>query len=239
MEFLTIREVSKIIGVSIDTLRRWDKAGRLVAIRAGKGTHRHYRRIDIELFLNDLFTSVRNWAFSNFAVEPPKDFFCQNSSVFQARLSRMGTELGRIQEINSIYPLLVAIAGEIGNNSFDHNLGNWPDILGIFFAFDVNKRIIVLADRGQGILTTLQRVRPGLNDDKEALEIAFTERISGRAPESRGNGLKFVRQVVNVNPFSLIFQTGNAKLEIQSVDKKMLTSNTKETFHGCLALIKF
>lgn len=239
METLTIREASKMIGVSIDTLRRWDKAGKLVAIRAGKGTHRYYKKIDIELFLNDLFVSARNWAFSNFAVEPPKDFFCQNSSVFQARLSGMGTELGRIQEINNLYPLLVAIAGEIGNNSFDHNLGNWPDILGVFFAFDVNKRMIVLADRGQGVLATLRRVRPELNEDKEALKTAFTERISGRAPESRGNGLKFVRQVVNANPFSLIFHTGNAKLEIQSVNKNMLISNTKVTFHGCLALIRF
>jgi len=25
-----------------------------------------------------------------------------------------------------------AIAGEIGNNSFDHNIGNWPDMAGIF-----------------------------------------------------------------------------------------------------------
>ena len=37
----------------------------------------------------------------------------------------------------NIVPLIVAVAGEIGNNSFDHNLGKWPDSPGVFFGFDV------------------------------------------------------------------------------------------------------
>lgn len=238
-ELITIREAAKIIGVSIDTLRRWDKTGKLIAVRAGTGAHRRYKRIDIDLFINDLFVMARSWVFSNIPGEPRQDFFCQNSSVFQARLGQMESIFGRVLAIGDLYPLLVAVSGEIGNNSFDHNLGNWPDTPGIFFAFDVNRRIIVLADRGQGILATLSRVRPDLIGHKEALELAFTEQISGRAPESRGNGLKFVKQVVSGNPFSLIFQTGDAKLEMQRDDKNLKFSNVKENFHGCIAIIKF
>ncbi|MFA5820942.1 MAG: MerR family DNA-binding transcriptional regulator [Candidatus Gracilibacteria bacterium] len=236
---VTIGEAAKMMGISIDTLRRWDKAGKLVAVRAGEGTHRYYKKADIGLFINDLFALARSWAFSSYADDPQKDFFCPNSSVFQARLGRMETELGRVPEVCDLYPLLVAIAGEIGNNSFDHNLGNWPDVAGVFFAFDVNKKMIVLADRGQGVLATLRRVRPELRDHKEAVKMAFTETVSGRAPESRGNGLKFVRKVVSENAVSLIFQTGGARLEMRHNDGNINISTVKETFHGCLALIRF
>ncbi len=51
---------------------------------------------------------------------------------------------------------------------------------------------IIIADRGRGIMETLKKVKPGLANDMDALTVVFTERISGRAPEARGNGLKFV-----------------------------------------------
>lgn len=50
-EYYTIGEVAKLLGVHIDTLRRWDKKGYLKAIRLGKNWRR-YKREDIESFLN-------------------------------------------------------------------------------------------------------------------------------------------------------------------------------------------
>lgn len=49
-ELLTIRQVSKILNVSIMTLRRWDKIGELKAIRVGTRSgvgERRYHREDI------------------------------------------------------------------------------------------------------------------------------------------------------------------------------------------------
>lgn len=49
-ELLTIRQVSKILNVSIMTLRRWDKNGKLKAIRVGTRSgvgERRYLREDI------------------------------------------------------------------------------------------------------------------------------------------------------------------------------------------------
>ena len=49
-ELLTIRQVSKILNVSIMTLRRWDKIGKLKAIRVGTRSgvgERRYHREDI------------------------------------------------------------------------------------------------------------------------------------------------------------------------------------------------
>lgn len=51
-ELLTIREVSELLGVHQQTLRRWDEEGKLKAIRIGKSGHRKYRKSDIEKIVN-------------------------------------------------------------------------------------------------------------------------------------------------------------------------------------------
>ena len=86
------------------------------------------------------------------------------------------------------------------------------DTPGIFFSYSMRKRIVVLADRGLGVLATLRRVRSELSSPEEALTVAFTEIISGRYPEVRGNGLKFVRSIITDSLFTLSFQTGDAYL---------------------------
>lgn len=45
--FLTIGESSKYLGVSIDTLRRWEKRGKINAYRS-PGGHRYFRKEDLE-----------------------------------------------------------------------------------------------------------------------------------------------------------------------------------------------
>ncbi|MEA2088286.1 MAG: hypothetical protein U9O55_00365 [Patescibacteria group bacterium] len=167
------------------------------------------------------------------------DYYCQTRNIFQARLNKMINILSKNSKINEskIY-IASAIAGEIGNNSFDHNLGNWPDIIGIFFGynFEKNKLEIILADRGQGILKTLKRVKPELKNDSEALKTAFTERISGRAPENRGNGLKFSKESVEKENMSLTFISGNARADL---NKKMEIKKIEKNINGCLAILTF
>ena len=75
--------------------------------------------------------------------------------------------------------------------------------------------MIVLADRGVGVLATLRRIRPKLETDGEALQVAFTEFITGRAPEHRGNGLKYVKDALAKSGASLTFQSGDAILELR------------------------
>jgi hypothetical protein len=129
------------------------------------------------------------------------------------------------------------MAGEIGNNSFDHNIGSWPDVPGVFFDWQITNGTaqIVLADRGQGLMATLKKVKPKILNHQEALKTAFFERISGRAPENRGNGLKFVREGVKAMKIHLTFISGdsqaemNQNFEIKSADK---------VIRGCLAIIE-
>ena len=73
----------------------------------------------------------------------------------------------------------------------------------------------------------------------DALKTGFTEIISGRSPESRGNGLKYVREIVVNNDIELFFQTGDAELKIKKNDSDLNIKKSSISFHGCLALIKF
>lgn len=236
-ELLTIRKAAEILGVSIDTLRRWDKSGKLVATKKEGGVHRYYREKDLQIFISDLVKLAHDWITNG--SEIPSTFYCADSSIFQARLIKMQDTLVRADVPKTILSLIVAVAGEIGNNSFDHNLGQWPDTPGIFFGYDTNKHQIVLADRGVGILATLSRVRPELKNHVEALRVAFTEIVSGRAPEARGNGLKFVRQVVAENPISLFFCSGDAELRLKKDNAELFITRLDIDTRGCFAIIEF
>lgn len=185
---------------------------------------------------NSLEKIAYDWVKSDASEKIEDKYYCATRDIFQARLDGMVNFLSSDPKIaeGDAY-MLAAIAAEIGNNSFDHNLGSWPDISGIFFSYDLSdaRVTIVLADRGQGVLKTLKRVKPELENDEGALFTAFHERISGRAPEPRGNGLKFVREAIEGSKRHLTFISGSAKIEL---NEKVNISHT-ETIHGCLAVI--
>ncbi|MEX0877270.1 MAG: helix-turn-helix domain-containing protein [Candidatus Spechtbacterales bacterium] len=235
---LTIGEAADFLGVSIDTLRRWDKSGKLKAQKS-VGGHRYYPKEQLERFVADIFAVARIWAESSTSSEIPDEQYCQTYDIFTGRLGRMASALEQNSDIEDIIPLIIAVVGEIGNNSFDHNFGNWPDVPGIFFDYNMDKRIIVLADRGQGIRATLLRVRPEIKNDIEALTIAFTERVSGRSPEQRGNGLKFVREVATENPMGVALQSGTAVAEIAKNNGQLKINLAQRNLVGTLTKIEY
>ncbi len=156
------------------------------------------------------------------------DYFCSTRDVFQARLDSF------ILRTNKY--LLSAVIGEIGNNTFDHN---WEyeagKPRGVYFSSETLNQI-VLADFGRGIKKSLSTVKK-CDSDIEAIKIAFTERISGRSPEQRGNGLKFVLETVKDKNWFLYFQSGNACCII---DKSEVTFKEVEiNIPGCLAIIRY
>lgn len=242
---LTIGQTAKVLGVSIQTLRRWDEAGKLSSVVRENSSHRRYSKKTIERFIRDnteelsLFKMAQGWTKEGFGREPFADFYCADVSMFQGRLSKLETELSKVRRLDKTFPLISAIVGEIGNNSFDHNLGNWPDVMGIFFIWSLKRGKIILADRGQGIFATLKKVRPELKNHQDALRTAFTEIVSARAPEYRGNGLKFVREVVATNKISLFFQTGDAELKIKKDDCEINIKRSTINLRGCLVEVSF
>lgn len=188
---------------------------------------------------NDMTKLATDWSQAKTGSTPNIDssYYCETRDVFQARLDSMRQLFiqKNVSPEDLVY-LLAALAGEIGNNSFDHNGGHWPDVSGIFFGYDMVSKTVVLADRGQGVLKTLQQVRPELPDDVQALEVAFKEKLSGRAPENRGNGLKFVRQTVHDQKLHLSFYSGAARAELNDA---IIIESSQSTLQGCLAILTF
>ena len=165
---------------------------------------------------------------SSSSLSKDTDYFCVSRDIFQARLDSFIMKTGKYMES--------AVMGEIGNNSFDHN---WQfaegQMRGAYFNLDF-EGYTVLADYGRGIRQSLNNVIK-LNSDLEAVTAGFTKQISGRLPEQRGNGLKFVAETVKNKNWSLYFQTGNACCIMN--EGKISFDETDDSVIGCMAIIKF
>ncbi len=236
---VSITGAAKYLGISVQTLRRWDNDGSFKATFVSPGKHRLYSIADLEKKTKGVFRIAQEWVNSPTPLTPEREFYCENSDRFKTRLEKLAAELDADPKLQTTASLISSAAGEIGNNSYDHNLGNWPDILGTVFAYDLGKRTIVLADRGVGVLTTLQKIRPALKTSSEALKVAFTEFVTGRAPEHRGNGLKYVRDAITGARAALFFQSGDAVLEIKKGGTDFTITKADLPIHGCLTIIKF
>ncbi len=183
----------------------------------------------------DIKEKVNNWILGK---DIDKDYYCETRDIFQAHLDKMLNDLLNSDLVDDDVYMISAIVGEIGNNSFDHNIGSWIGQMGIFFAYTVDGKNleIVLADVGQGIFNTLKKVKPSIENDTDALYTAFNEKISGRAPESRGNGLKFVKEGVKDKKIHLIFSSGKAEAKLNN---KIEIIKTEKHHQGCLAIINY
>ncbi len=236
---IRIGKAAEILGVTVQTLRNWEKTGKLQPQRS-QGGQRCYRLEDVQRFAVDLRGLGWAWATSAQPPEVQAEYYCERPDRFTSRLEKMGVFFAQAGVVTEdMTSLLTVVAGEIGDNSFMHNVGNWPDVPGIFFAYDINKRVIVLADRGQGVRKTLSRVRPAIGTDVEALRIAFTEIISGRAPEKRGNGLKVVKHIVELNPIGLLFRSGLAIVQSPTQARAIKITMAEENIRGVYAVITF
>ncbi|MFH1710456.1 MAG: winged helix-turn-helix domain-containing protein [bacterium] len=155
---------------------------------------------------------------------------CSSRDIFNARLNNFFVATND--------PLLTAVCGEIGNNAFDHNPGNWHDIAGLYFNYD-QPHLAVFIDRGQGVMSSLKKVRPKIQSDLQAVKTAFTERVSGRDPEQRGNGLKFVAEAAMKNGWELFFQSGNGICFIDGGIMGFRASGAGKYLKGCFAVLKY
>jgi hypothetical protein len=158
------------------------------------------------------------------------EYFSKTRDVFTARMQSYIMETKKYLE--------AAVIGEIGNNTFDHNFifeKKFP--WGVYCNLSYKQKYIVLADYGMGVRQSLLSILPVIGSDLEAVETAFTKRISGRSPEQRGNGLKFVSETIRQNNWHLYFQSGSGACSIDG--RKMEFSEKTPSITGCLAILGF
>lgn len=151
----------------------------------------------------------------------------RNKDVFDARL--------QVYNNKTEQWLFGAVIGEIGFNTFDHNFGFNSNKKGLYCNFDFDTNSVLLLDCGRGLKDSLLRVCPDIQNDSDAIRIAFTEMISGRAPEQRGNGLKFVLNSIIQNNWQMYYQSGNAVCTADSSGYSFSISELN--YSGCLCLL--
>ena len=72
-EYITLSEASELIGKSKETLRRWDREGKLIAVREPMSNYRVYRRQEVDTLFADFVKYDVKELVSNF-VEPQNDY---------------------------------------------------------------------------------------------------------------------------------------------------------------------
>lgn len=177
------------------------------------------QNIIVNSFISKI-SQIRNGMFSE-QISNTRDIFDARLMTFTSRSNNW---------------LLGAVIGEVGANTFDHNFMFRSDVpKGLFFDCESEPDFIYLCDFGAGLKTTLSRVVKSIENDSQAISTAFTEMVSGRAPEMRGNGLKFVITSVIQNGWSLYYQSGNA---VCNADKDGYYFSESDYYHdGCFCII--
>ncbi len=180
----------------------------------------------IEFDFMDILGVVENFMVTGQLKVDTKEslWFCEDRSQVKGRLPHWYKLLETWTKDQNQAALISAILGELANNSFDHNLGRWTDVPGCLVGLSIQSETILLlvADRGQGIISSLSKQLPEKTSYEEAMRVAFEERISGRAPEQRGNGLKFVKGAMDGNKRRLycfstntVYKYGDLSFEIK------------------------
>lgn len=184
--------------------------------------------------MNERYHQACQWFYAD-SVDKESEYVCSFRDVFQAKLDKMYSAILKKRHDTSEAALITALMGEVGNNCFDHNLGQWRDIPGCWFDYEVNSTFLwsVIADRGRGIYNSLKTICPEITSDQEALETAYTKVVSGRYPEKRGNGLKFVSAIMNHSQLRGLFcKSGSGELALGQKGleaKQQIVSNLKKT----------
>ena len=68
-EFMTLSETSEYIGKSKETLRRWDKEGKLTAVREPMSNYRVYRKSDVDSLFSTFLDENIQETISNYVVQ--------------------------------------------------------------------------------------------------------------------------------------------------------------------------
>lgn len=169
----------------------------------------------------------------------PNFYYSENRGEFSARLIKLFQSLADAQVDESLSSIIVATAGEIGNNSFDHNSGYWTDRPGNSLGWLAHDHFlsIAISDRGRGVPRSLLQVLPANVPKELALKTAFETVISGRQPEKRGNGLKFVKKSIESRPgSSLMCLSGGQTYRIQGAGAVTIDEGNSE---GTLTVIRW
>ena len=164
------------------------------------------------------------------------DFRCETRDVFRARHDRWFNQLEKEIGVSKA-ALILTVIGEVGNNCYDHNLGHWNDLPGLCFYQE--KGFALLFDCGRGIEASLSSAGFKFDSEKSYLMAALTQRITGRAPERRGNGLKVSLEAVESLGIGFYIRSGQSEYKNQKMNHPYCEKVSSFASKGVLMMLDF
>jgi len=197
-EYLTLAEAAAFIGKSKETLRRWDREGKLTAIREPLSNYRVYKRTELESLFDELANDISTDVNSNFLI-PLQEYnvleLFAGAGGLAVGLEQAGLKCAALNEIDKWAcqtlrknrPHWNVLEGDIKNYSFENYKGKIDVVTGGFpcQAFSYAGKKLGLAD-ARGTLfyefaRAVQEVMP---------PICIGENVRGLLNHDGGNTLK-------------------------------------------------
>ena len=104
---LSIGETAAVLGVSIQTLRRWDAHKFFVSERKHNGSHRTYDIAALNAATQqeklDLVKMARSWATHGDHWHPLDSVYCTTKDVFQVRLQALEQQLAAQSVVAGVF----------------------------------------------------------------------------------------------------------------------------------------
>lgn len=215
-----------LISVCLYLIERADKPEKGIILPQDVDMMAFLKKMHFDIFLREIGYSKEANQLTEFSKDEERNHDVQDitryryQDEFNAKLGnflRMFTSFGL--DTSNVFRA-TALVGELGNNVFDHNSGNWPtDIGGCIIAcqnYPKRKSIeIAVGDPGIGFKRSLKTAFPDLPDDIAAIRKGLAG-FTGRVGEDRGNGLKLI-QKWTLNNFSgnVIIQSGEGLVVVK------------------------
>ena len=130
-EYLSLSEASELIGKSKETLRRWDREGKLSAVREPMSNYRVYRKSEVQSLFSDFISQDTIEPFSNF-VEAENEYkvleLFAGAGGLAVGMEKAGLKCVALNEID-----------KFACQSLRKNRPNWNVLEGDIKAFDFSE----------------------------------------------------------------------------------------------------
>jgi hypothetical protein len=164
---------------------------------------------------------LKNWREDSSPYIQTKDQIIELTTIKQTSSfdpQRIEKALLNFQVNNELVQIINSQISEVIDNAFSHNLGKWNSSTGpmlIYMAQTYNDSIeFSFSDFGGGFLESLKTNYPELKDEKEAIEIALRQRVTGRPNRKGGNGLYYLsNKVFNGFNGELFIRSGSVAIK--------------------------
>ena len=211
-KYLSLSETAALIGKSKETLRRWDREGKLIAVREPISNYRVYRKEDVKTLFSNLFDDITEDAVSNYVKAE------NNYSVIELFAGAGGLAVGmekaglRCVALNEIdkwacktlrenRPNWKVLEGDIQNFSFSKYLNSVDVVTGGFpcQAFSYAGKKLGLKDARGTLFYEFARV---VNEVRPP--ICIGENVRGLLSHEKGKTLEGMISVLNEIGYNVV-----------------------------------